>query len=110
MSHLHRLLLSDRFFFVNVNLRPRIKSFRPDEYPLLIEVIQGARERLKFLLCGYVLMPNHWHALIYPAYPLTISKVLHDIKKIATLRLHATRWNFGSAWITCARTPSKQDS
>ncbi|HEV2351167.1 MAG TPA: transposase [Terriglobia bacterium] len=98
MSRVHRLLLSDRFFFVNVNLRPRIKSFRPDEYPLLIEVIREARQRLKFLLCGYVLMPNHGHALIYPAYPLTISKVLHDTKKIATLRLHAARRTHGPFW------------
>ncbi|HEV2522867.1 MAG TPA: transposase [Candidatus Acidoferrales bacterium] len=98
MSHVHRLLLSDRYFFVNVNLRPRIITFRPDEYPLLIEVIREARERLKFLFCGYVLMPNHWHALIYPAYPLTISKVLHDTKKIATLRLHAVRHTRGPFW------------
>ncbi|HEV2348632.1 MAG TPA: hypothetical protein VG028_02185, partial [Terriglobia bacterium] len=45
-----------------------------------------------------VLMPNHWHALIYPAYPLTISKVLHDTKKIATLRLHAARHTHGPFW------------
>lgn len=78
MSHVHRFVLSDRLFFVNVNLRPRINSFRPEEYPLLINVINQARNRLKFLLCGYVLIPQARDALIWPAYSLSISKVLHD--------------------------------
>ena len=98
MSHVHRLLLSDHLFFVNVNLRRRIKVLRQEEYSLLIDVIKAARNRLNFLLCGYVLMPNHWHGLIWLAYPLTISKVLHDTKKIATLRLHAARHSHGPFW------------
>jgi REP element-mobilizing transposase RayT len=98
MSHIHRLLLSDRLFFVNVNLRPRIKTFRLDEYPLLIEAMKGARLRLKFLLGGYVLMPNHWHALFWPTYPLLISQVLHDVKRISTLRFHAARRTHGPFW------------
>jgi len=98
MSHLHRLRLTDRIFFVNVNLRPRIKPFRHCEYPLMIEVLEASRRRLKFLLCGYVLMPDHCHALIWSRYPLLISQVLHDVKKILALRLHAQRGSEGSLW------------
>jgi hypothetical protein len=53
---------------------------------------------LGFLLCGYVLMPDHWHALIWPSYPLRIDQVLHDAKKIMTLRLHARRGTCGPLW------------
>ena len=98
MSHIHRLRLTDRIFYVNVNLRPRIKPFRPCEYALIIEVLEASRRRLGFLLCGYVLMPDPWHALIWPQYPLLISHVLHDVKKISALRLHAARGSEGPLW------------
>jgi REP element-mobilizing transposase RayT len=61
-------------------------------------VLEPSRERLGFLLCGYVLMPDHWHALIWPRYPLLIEQVLHDSKKIMTLRLHARRGTCGPLW------------
>jgi len=42
MSNVHRLRLTDRIFFVNVNLRPRISRFRDREYPLILNVMHGA--------------------------------------------------------------------
>jgi putative transposase len=98
VSHIHRLRLTDRIFFVNVNLRARIRRFNDSEYALIINVLEASRRRLGFLLCGYVLMPDHWHALIWPQYPLLIWQVLHDVKKITTLRLHARRGSRGSLW------------
>jgi REP element-mobilizing transposase RayT len=70
MPNVHRLRLTDRIFFVTVNLRPTIRRLRDGEYPLILNIMQASRQRLGFLLCGYVLMPDHWHALIWPAYPL----------------------------------------
>ena len=98
MSKVRRLRLSDCIFFVCLNLRPNIKSFCEPEYPLLINVLEESRGRLGFALCGYVLMPDHWHALIWPNYPLLLSQVLHDTKKIMTLRLHQRRGSRGPLW------------
>jgi len=81
-----------------VNLRPRIKPFHESEYTLLIQVLKESRQRLGFLLCGYVLMPDHWHALIYSQYPLLLWQVLHDAKKLMTLRLRARRGSRGPFW------------
>jgi REP element-mobilizing transposase RayT len=72
VSNVHRLRLTDCIFFVNVNLRPRIRRFNESEYALLIDVLEASRRRLGFWLCGYVLMPDHWYALIWPQYPLLI--------------------------------------
>ena len=47
--------MTDRIFLVNVNLRPSIRRFRDSEYPLILNVMHGSRQRLGFLLCGYVL-------------------------------------------------------
>jgi REP element-mobilizing transposase RayT len=74
MSNVHRLRLTDRIFFVNVNLRPRVRRFRDSEYPPILNIMHAARQRLGFLLCGYVLMPDHWHALIWPQYLLLIGQ------------------------------------
>ena len=98
MSNIHRLRLSDRIFFVCVNLRPKIRRFNESEYALLVDVLEASRRRLGFLLCGYVLMPDHWHALIGPQYPLLLWQVLHDAKKIMTLWLHARRGSRGPLW------------
>ena len=98
MSNVHRLRLTDESFFVNVNLRPGIRRFNDSEYALLIEVLEASRRRLGFLLCGYVLMPDHWHGRIWPQSPLLLWQVLHDAKKIMTLRLHARQGTQGPLW------------
>ena len=43
-------------------------------------------------------MPGHWHALIWPQYPLLLWQVLHDAKKTMTLRPHARRGSRGPLW------------
>ena len=98
MSNVHRLRHTDCIFFVTVNRRARFKPFNEMEYGLLLRVLEESRARLGFLLCGYVLMPDHWHALIWPQYPLMVAQVLHDAKKIMTLRLHTRRGTAGPFW------------
>jgi REP element-mobilizing transposase RayT len=92
VSHIRRLRLSDRIFFVTVNLHRQLHPLVASEYPLLMEALEGARRRLGFLLYGYVLMPDHRHALVWTGlYPLTISQVIHDVKKVAARQLHRKR-------------------
>jgi len=98
VSNIHRLRHTDCIFFLCVNLRPRFRRFNEPEYAQLIDVLEASRKRLGFLLCGYVLMPDHWHALIWPQYPLLIEQVMHDAKKIMTLRIHARRGTQGPLW------------
>ena len=98
MSNVHRLRLTDRVFFITVNLRPAFQRFSAFEYPVILEVFEASRKRLGFLLCGYVLLPDHWHALIWAQYPLLISQVLHDVKKVTTRRFHARRGTHGRFW------------
>lgn len=35
-------------------------------------------------LTAWVFLPNHWHAILYPAYPLAIGRVMELIKDAAT--------------------------
>ena len=43
-------------------------------------------------------MPDHWHALVWPSFPLLISDVLHDVKKVSEGKFHARRDSQGPFW------------
>ena len=43
-------------------------------------------------------MPDHWHALIWTGHPLTISRAIHDVKKVSARRLHERRGTEGPLW------------
>ncbi|MGH9328185.1 MAG: REP-associated tyrosine transposase [Terriglobia bacterium] len=98
MSHLHRLRDTDRIFFVTVNLRRVLAPLRRGEYQSLTAVIGASCAKLGFKLYGYVLMPDHWHALLWTRYPLTISRAVQDIKWSSARALNELRGTSGAVW------------
>src|SRR5689334_25396562 len=80
VSNVHRLQTSDRIFFVTVSLRRALIPLAERELGLVANALDESRRKLGFLLCGYVIMPNHWHALIWTTFPLTISRAIQDVK------------------------------
>ena len=90
MSRLRRLVLSDRFFFLSCRVLPTRQNLTEHEFALLARVLRERRKEHGFLLTAWVFLPDHWHAIIYPSFPLTISRVLESIKVGATLRIN--RW------------------
>lgn len=98
MTRLRRLRETDRIFFITTNLAPDRSHLAPAEFDLLIEVLEAARFTLRFALCGYVLMPDHWHALIWPSYPLTICRVMKDIKEVSSELFNRRRGTAGEFW------------
>ena len=93
MSRLRRLVLSDRFFFLSCRVLPNRAHLSEHEFGILARVIRERREEHGFLLTAWVFLPDHWHAIIYPPFPLTISRVLESIKVGATLRINRCRGN-----------------
>jgi putative transposase len=98
MSRVKRLLVTGRIVFVTINVRKDRPKLAADEYPLMIAALEDSRRRLSFRLCGYVLMPDHWHALIGVDPPLTISRAIQDIKWVAARRIGRQRNAGGSFW------------
>ncbi len=98
MSRIHRLRTSDRIFFVTANLSRGLGPLANHEYSLLLGALAESRRKLRFLLHGYVLMPDHWHALIWTAYPLTISQAVKDIKWNSARALNRSRGLSGTVW------------
>ncbi|MGO8736357.1 MAG: transposase [Terriglobia bacterium] len=58
-------------------------------------MIRERREEQGFLLCAWVFLADHWHALFYPAHPLTIGRVVESIKDAATKRINSSRREVG---------------
>ena len=95
MSRLRRLVLSDRFFFLSCRVLPTRRPLSEDGFAILARVIRERRQQHGFLLTAWVFLPDHWHALIYPQFPLTISRVMEAIKVGATQRINHGRGERG---------------
>jgi putative transposase len=98
MSRLRRLVVSDRFFFITCRLLPHRGRLSEPEFELLARVVRERRQKYHFLLTGWVLLPDHWHAIFFPSLPLTISSVLEAIKVGPTHRINAGRKESGLLW------------
>ena len=70
---------------------------------MLAQVIHERRAEHGFLLTAWVFLPDHWHAIFYPSYPLTISRVMESIKVGATKRINRFR---GARWDCCSSRAS----
>ncbi len=61
-------------------------------------MISERRRKHCFRLTAWVFLPDHWHAILFPRHPLTISEVMESIKVGPTLRLNAGRKESGLHW------------
>jgi putative transposase len=98
VSRLRRLVLSDRFFFVSCRLAVKRQLLANPDFGCLARVVRERRAKYRFLLTSGVFLPDHWHAIIYPRYPLTISTAMEAIKVGTTLRINARRKQSGRLW------------
>ena len=65
------------------------------EFACWAQVIHERRKKHGFLLTAWVFLPDHWHAIIYPPHPLTISMSMESIKDGATKRINHSRREAG---------------
>jgi len=112
MSRLRRWVVSDAWFFISCHLLPRRRILTPEEFAMLAQVIHERRAKHGFLLTAWVFLPDHWHAIFYPSYPLTIWRVMESIKVGATKIINRSRREVGllfrraSLTAPCARCGS----
>lgn len=98
MSRLRRLETTNKIFFVTCDVHKGATPLSAPERDLFLTALAETRGRLKFRLLAYVVMPNHWHALILPAPEQTISDAMHAIKRLSALRINKRRKTSGMLW------------
>jgi putative transposase len=86
---------SDRTFFITSVTAQRQPIFRREAAAnLMIETLAHYRERGKFLLHEFVVMPDHIHALLTPVPELSLERAVQFIKGGFSFRLRFR----GPAW------------
>lgn len=92
------MVVSDRFFFVTCRVFRTQTPLSARELESFAEVFESRRKEFGFLLTAFVFLPNHWHAIVFPRYPLTISGAMSSVKASSTKRINRMRGEAGVLW------------
>lgn len=65
---------------------------------MLALALQRARGLHPFYLTAWVFLPDHWHVIVAPAHPLTISVVIKSVKTSSTILINRQRGEAGESW------------
>ena len=98
MSRLRRPFLYERFIFVTVKLLPCRTRLQEGDFERLASSFTRMRKKPGFLLRAWVFLPDHWHAIIHPRYPLTISIALKSVKTSSMIGINVRRREAGELW------------
>jgi len=98
VSRLRRPYLYDRFFFVTANLLRSRTKLKESDFARLAVSFSRTRQKHGFMFTAWVFLPDHWHVVIHPPYPLTISTVLKALKVSSTISINLRRREAGEVW------------
>jgi REP element-mobilizing transposase RayT len=92
------LVLSDRYFFVTCRVLPQCERLSEADFALLAGSVQSRRTQHHFLLTTWVFLPDHWHAILMPPYPSTVSGLMESVKVSSTRQINKLRGDKGVLW------------
>ena len=95
---LRRPFVAGRVFFITHNLLRTRAHFAEADFETLADALTRVRLRRRCLLTGYVFMPDHWHALVYPAPADTLPGLMNSLKVAAAQSLNRLRHTSGELW------------
>ncbi|HXA09584.1 MAG TPA: transposase [Chthoniobacterales bacterium] len=98
---LHRLRDAPSTFFVTKSLRPKRPVLGSELRQINVEAFAFAVQHERIYLRAFVVMPDHWHALLGLREPWTLPKFMHALMSHvgaqSSMRLtkHQTAWQDG---------------
>jgi putative transposase len=98
---LHRLSDTPATFFITKSLHPKKAVLDKAAREIIVSAFAFAVRQQRIYLRAFVVMPDHWHALIALREPWTLPKFMHDMmsyvgrKTSALLIHHKTSWQDG---------------
>lgn len=98
---LHRLSDAPASFFVTKSLRSKKPVLDRALREIIVEAFAFAVKRERVYLRAFVVMPDHWHALVRLREPWTLPKFMHSLtshvgaKTTAHLTTNQTAWQDG---------------
>lgn len=83
---------------MTIRLRKSRMKLGESDFERLAGALARMRSKHGFRLTAWVFLPDHWHAIIYSPYPLSISRVLQAIKVSSTIAINLGRREAGELW------------
>lgn len=68
------------------------------DFRLLARAFNRARALQSFYLTTWVFLPDHWHCIVAPRYPATISQVIKCVKQSSMTGINLRRGTEGELW------------
>jgi putative transposase len=97
MSRLRRIEQQDRIFFVTSNLAKGASNLSETERDLVLNSLAETRTAHGFLLFGYVVMPDHVHAVL-AIISGSLSDIMHQWKRSSASSVQKARGKHGPLW------------
>lgn len=96
MGRANRVDLGDYVYHVINRANGRVRIFHSDaEYADFEYLLNELRETYEMRILAYVIMPNHWHLLLYPRKDGDLSKALHWLTTSHVRRHHSRKDTIG---------------
>ena len=70
-----------------------------DDYAAFLRALNDAQDRIPLRLLCYVLMPNHWHLVVWPAHDDELARFMAWLTSTHSRRWHLRRHSVGSGTI-----------
>jgi putative transposase len=72
---------------------------QPRDYDEFLRILDLALARRPSRLLGYVLMPNHWHLVLWPTVPAELSQFLHYLTSLHAVHFRQVSGSTGSGHV-----------
>ena len=73
-------------------------TLRDADFRLLALALDRTRRQHPFYLTAWIFLPDHWHTICAPVYPLTISQVVKSVKISSTILINRRRAERDELW------------
>jgi len=97
VTRLRRIADHDRIFFITARIGRGLDSLSPSERTIIVQYIAAERAVGRFLLFGFVVMPDHRHLLMAPLHS-GLQDGMHRLKMKTGRRIRKVRGQHGPFW------------
>ena len=88
MHTIPHIQVDNALYYITTNVYDRLALFtQPSTIIPIIDSLNYYRFKYRFLLTGYVIMPDHLHLLIWPQGDDKLADIMRDFKKFTAVRL-----------------------
>ena len=107
MPRAPRIDVGEYIYHVINRANGRVRIFHTEsDYRLFEELLMEAREQFEMRILAYVIMPNHWHLLLYPLHDGDIGRFMHWLTTTHATRHHARQKSVGGGHVYQGRYKS----